>query len=317
MKRIISWIPDTVDRRIRVIAWAYLIGQIVLVGTGGLVRLTASGLGCPTWPKCTAGSFVNTPEMGIHGFIEFGNRILGVLLGLLAILAFVAILRLRHSRKDFFWLTLWAGLMIPAQAVIGGLSVLSHLNPYVVGLHFIISIALVGLCTAFLVRTYSLPGPRVRVVPGWFAGVAHTTSFFVALTIVMGILTTGSGPHAGAADSPRNGLNPEIMQHLHSIPAYITFALTVMLVVSSTTLQGTLVRRYVMVLLSIEIVQIIVGLIQSNMGLPGILVGIHMTLAAMLASAMTAVLMFLKEPLSENESDTAEVESSHETATLS
>src|SRR5665213_2760498 len=103
MKRIAEWLPDRVDTRLKVIAWVYLIAQIVLVGTGGLVRLTDSGLGCPTWPRCTAGSFVNTPAMGIHGFIEFGNRVLGVLIGLLAIVAFIAILRLRKERRDLFW----------------------------------------------------------------------------------------------------------------------------------------------------------------------------------------------------------------------
>ena len=296
MKRIIAWLPDRVDARLKVIAWVYLIGQIVLVGTGGLVRLTSSGLGCPTWPKCTADSLVNTPEMGIHGIIEFGNRLLGVLLGIIAIVAFVAILKLRKQRPDLFWLTLLAGLGIPAQAVIGGLSVLTQLNPYVVGLHFVVSIVLVALCTAFLVRLYTVPGPRVRAVPGWFAGVAHLTSFVVAVTILVGIATTGSGPHAGDANAPRNGLNPEILQHVHAIPAYVTFALTLVLVVGSLRIRTTRVHRYAMYLLAVEVLQIGVGLIQANTGLPGILVGIHMMLAATLAAAMTAVILSLKAP---------------------
>lgn len=296
MKRIIAWLPDRVDARLKVIAWVYFIGQIVLVGTGGLVRLTSSGLGCPTWPKCTADSLVNTPEMGIHGFIEFGNRILSALLGVVAIIAFLAILRLRKERKDLFWLTLLAGLGIPAQAVIGGLSVLSDLNPYVVGLHFVVSIVLVCLCTAFVLRIHTVPGPRVRAVPGWFAGVAHLTSLFVAVTIIVGILTTGSGPHAGDANAPRNNLNPEILEHVHAIPAYVTFALTLVLVVASLRIRTTRVHRYAMYLLAVEVLQIAVGLIQANTGLPGILVGIHMMLAAALAAAMTAVILSLKAP---------------------
>ena len=305
MKRIIAWLPDRVDARLKVIAWVYLIGQIVLVGTGGLVRLTSSGLGCPTWPKCTADSLVNTPEMGIHGIIEFGNRLLGVLLGIIAIVAFVAILKLRKQRPDLFWLTLLAGLGIPAQAVIGGLSVLTQLNPYVVGLHFVVSIVLVALCTAFLMRLYTVPGPRVRAVPGWFAGVAHLTSFVVAITILVGIATTGSGPHAGDANAPRNGLNPEILQHVHAIPAYVTFALTLVLVVGSLRIRTTRVHRYAMYLLAVEVLQIGVGLIQANTGLPGILVGIHMMLAAMLAAAMTAVILSLKAPAASAESTPA------------
>lgn len=299
MKRFIAWLPDHVDARLKVIAWVYLIGQIVLVGTGGLVRLTASGLGCPTWPKCTADSIVNTPEMGVHGFIEFGNRVLSALLGVVAILAFLMILRLRKKRPELFWITLIAGLAIPAQAVVGGLSVLSGLNPYVVGLHFVVSIALVALCTAFVVRVYAVPGPRVLAVPGWFAGVTHLTSAVVAVTILVGILTTGSGPHAGDANAPRNGLNPEILQHVHAIPAYVTFALTLVVVVGSFRYRQTPVHRYALYLLAVEVLQIAVGLIQANTGLPGILVGIHMTLAALLAAAMTAVVLALKAPAEE------------------
>lgn len=296
MKRITAWLPDRVDARLKVIAWVYLVGQIVLVGTGGLVRLTASGLGCPTWPKCTADSIVNTPEMGVHGFIEFGNRVLSALLGVVAILAFLMILRLRKKRPELFWITLIAGLAIPAQAVVGGLSVLSGLNPYVVGLHFVVSIALVALCTAFVVRVYAVPGPRVLAVPGWFAGVTHLTSAVVAVTILVGILTTGSGPHAGDANAPRNGLNPEILQHVHAIPAYVTFALTLVLVVGSFRYRQTPVHRYAQYLLAAEVAQIAVGLIQANTGLPGILVGIHMTLAALLTAVMTAVVLALKAP---------------------
>lgn len=297
MNRIIAWLPDRVDVRLKVVAWIYLVGQIVLVGTGGLVRLTSSGLGCPTWPKCTADSLVNTPEMGIHGVIEFGNRLLGVLLGIVAIVAFLAILRLRKERPDLFWLTLLAGLGIPAQAVIGGLSVLTDLNPYVVGLHFVVSIVLVALCTAFLFRLYTAPGPRMRAVPAWFAAVTHITSFVVAITILVGILTTGSGPHAGDAKAPRNNLNPEILQHVHAIPAYVTFALTLVLVIGSLRVTGTRIRRYATLLLVVELVQIAVGLIQANTGLPGLLVGVHMMLAASLAAAMTAVVLSLKAPV--------------------
>lgn len=300
MNRIIAWLPDRVDVRLKVIAWIYLVGQIILVGTGGLVRLTSSGLGCPTWPKCTADSLVNTPEMGIHGVIEFGNRLLGVLLGIVAIVAFVAILRLRKERPDLFWLTLLAGLGIPAQAVIGGLSVLTDLNPYVVGLHFVVSIVLVALCTTFLFRLYTTPGPRMRAVPAWFAIVTHITSFVVAVTILVGILTTGSGPHAGDAKAPRNNLNPEILQHVHAIPAYVTFALTLVLVIASLRFTAAKIRRYAALLLVVELVQIAVGLIQANTGLPGVLVGVHMMLAASLAAAMTAVVLSLKAPVAGN-----------------
>ena len=296
MKRISEWLPTIVDRRVRVIAWVYLAAQILLVGTGGLVRLTSSGLGCPTWPKCTEDSLVNTPEMGINGLIEFGNRLLGVALGILAIIAFIAVLRLRRERPNLFWLTLLAGLGIPAQALIGGISVWTQLNPYVVGLHFVVSVILVCLCTTFVYRVYTATGPRYRTVPRWFLGVAHLTSFVVFVTIVVGILTTGSGPHAGDANAPRNGLNPEFLQHIHSWPAYATLALTLVLVIGSVTLRLPL-RAWALLLLIVELAQIGVGLLQSNTGLPPVLVGIHMMLAVTLGAAMMAVILNLKSPV--------------------
>jgi len=296
VKQILSWIPDRVDRRLRVVAWVYLAAQILLVGTGGLVRLTGSGLGCPTWPTCTADSLVNTPEMGVHGIIEFGNRLLAVFLGLVAILAFVAVLRLRRSRPDLFWLTLLAGLGIPAQAVIGGVSVWTGLNPYVVGLHFVISIVLVTLCAVFVHRVLTAPGPRALAVARWYAVLAWATAFFVAVTIVVGIITTGSGPHAGDAHAPRNGLDSELLQHVHSWPAYATFLLTALLVAFALRRQFP-VAGWATLLLVIELMQIGVGLLQANTGLPPFLVGLHMVLAAALSAAMTAVLLNLRRPV--------------------
>lgn len=293
MKRIIAWLPDRVDKRTRVVAWLYLAAQILLVTTGGAVRLTSSGLGCPTWPRCTADSFVNTPEMGIHGVIEFGNRMLGGVLAVLAVIAFLMVVKLYRTRGELFWLALLAGLGVPFQAVLGGITVLTGLDSWVVGAHFVVSIVLVVLTTSFLVRVYAIPGPRVRAVPGWYAAVAYVASAFVAVTILLGIVTTGSGPHAGDANTPRNGLNPEILEHVHAVPAYVTFALTLVLVLGSFRIRATPVHRYALYLLAVEVLQIAVGLIQSNTGLPGILVGVHMTLAATLAATMTAVVLSL------------------------
>jgi cytochrome c oxidase assembly protein subunit 15 len=234
--------------------------------------------------------------MGIHGIIEFGNRLLGVALGLLAILAFIAVLRLRRERPDLFWLTFFAGLGIPAQAFIGGISVWTQLNPYVVGLHFVISVLLVVLCTAFLHRVYVAPGARTRAVPRWFAVTSMVTAALAAVTILAGIMTTGSGPHAGDATAPRNGLDSEFLQHVHSWPAYATFVLTVVLVVAAVRL-GLPVRGWAVLLLLVEFAQIGVGLLQANTGLPPLLVGLHMVLADALAAAMTAVLLNLRQPV--------------------
>ena len=297
MKRIIAWLPDRVDGRTRVVAWIYLAAQVLLVATGGAVRLTSSGLGCPTWPKCTADSLVNTPEMGIHGVIEFGNRVLGGVLAILAIIAFLQVVKLYRTRGDLFWLALVAGLGVPFQAVLGGITVLTGLTWWVVGMHFVTSIVLVAITTSYVVRVYATPGPRYRAVPGWYAVVASITSVVVLITILVGIATTGAGPHAGDAKTPRSGLNPEILQHVHAIPAYVTFALTLLLVVAAFRVGGPDLRRFTQYLLAVELLQIVVGLIQANTGLPGVLVGIHMTLAALLAACMTAVMLSLTAPV--------------------
>ncbi|WP_285116638.1 COX15/CtaA family protein [Leifsonia sp. fls2-241-R2A-40a] len=303
MKRFIDWLPDRVDARTRVVAWIYLAAQILLVATGGAVRLTSSGLGCPTWPKCTADSLVNTPEMGIHGVIEFGNRLLGGVLAVVAIVAFLAVVKLYRTRRDLFLLTLIAGLGVPFQAILGGITVLTGLTWWVVGMHFVTSIVLVVLTAAFLVRVYAVPGPRMRAVPRWYAAAAWITAVFVAVTILVGIVTTGSGPHAGDAKTPRSGFDPGILQHVHAIPAYVTFGLTLLLVIGSFRYGGPAVRRFTQYLLAVEVAQIAVGLIQANTGLPGILVGIHMTLAALLAAAMTAVILSLTSPVSAIDAD--------------
>ncbi|MFM8926864.1 MAG: COX15/CtaA family protein, partial [Rhodoluna sp.] len=134
--------------RIKVYAWLSVISQILIVVTGGAVRLTGSGLGCPTWPECQPGSLVSVPELGIHGFIEFANRLLTFVLLLIALLTFIAVLlQPRGQRKGLFWTSLWLGLGIIVQAVIGGISVLTGLNSWIVGLHFLVSTALIAIAT--------------------------------------------------------------------------------------------------------------------------------------------------------------------------
>lgn len=284
-------LPDTVDRRVIAAAWATFVVQVAIVGTGGLVRLTASGLGCPTWPRCTPESFVNTPEMGIHGIIEFGNRLLTFVLVAVAIITFLFVVRMRRTRPDLFWLALVIGLYVPIQAIIGGITVLTNLNPYVVGLHYFASVVLVAFATVFVARVYAGAGPRVPAVPRGVALIAHVTSAAVLVTVVVGILVTGAGPHAGDAGAARNGLDPEMMQHLHSWPAYATLALTLVLLAMAWRLP---LRRWILLLLAVEAAQITVGLWQARTGLPIVLVNIHMVLAVLLVAAMTAVVMHLK-----------------------
>lgn len=296
-------LPTSVDRRVRIVAWLSLAFQVVLIGTGGAVRLTGSGLGCPTWPRCTADSFISTPEMGIHGVIEFGNRLLTFVLALIVIAAFLAVIRMRVERRDLFVLTLLQGLSIPFQAVLGGITVLTGLNPYIVGAHFIVSVGLVALMTMLVYRVYFGPRGKIRVAPVWFTATAHLTSLFVLVTVIVGILTTGSGPHAGDVTTPRNGLDTEFLQHLHSWPAYATLAGTVLLLAGAIAGGAALsrTRRFVGLLFVVELAQIAVGITQARLGLPEVLVGAHMVLSGLLVGAMTAVVLSLRrsEPMIE------------------
>jgi cytochrome c oxidase assembly protein subunit 15 len=286
-------LPRVVDPRVVVLAWASFVVEVVLIGTGGLVRLTASGLGCPTWPRCTTDSLVSTPEMGVHGIIEFGNRLLTFVLVVVAIAMFLAVVRMRRTRPELFWLAFAQGAAIPVQAVIGGLSVLTNLNPYVVGLHFVVSTALTAVTATLVYRSTKGPRTARRLVPNWYVGVVRGTIAAAVVTVLLGILTTGSGPHAGADEAVdggrlhRTGLDPAVLQHVHAVPAYVLFALTLVLVIGAVRLQ--LSSKWALLLLVVEFVQIAVGLTQARMHLPVGLVGTHMVLAGLLVGAVTAV----------------------------
>lgn len=293
--RLFAPLPREVDRRVRVFAWLSFLAEVLIIGTGGAVRLTGSGLGCPTWPRCTADSIVNTPEMGIHGVIEFGNRTLTGLVGILALVVVVLVWRMRRERRTLFVLALVVLGGVVAQAIVGGITVLTGLNPFIVGFHYVASVTLVAVCAAFLVLMYAPVGARTRAVPRWFAGLTHTTTAVLALTIVFGVLTTGAGPHSGDDASVRNGFDAELLEHVHAWPGYALFALTLVLVVAAWRLRLP-VRRWATALLAVELVQIAVGLYQARNGLPEIAVGTHMVLAALTAAAMTVVVLRLKEP---------------------
>ncbi len=232
--------------------------------------------------------------MGIHGAIEFGNRMMTGVVGSVAIITFLLLWRIRSERRDLFVLSLVLGLGVLAQALVGGVTVLTGLNPFIVGFHFAASLAMVCVATVLLHRVYAAPGARVFVVPKWFAGLSHSTSFVVAVTIAMGILTTASGPHSGDSEAVRSGFNATLFEHLHAWPGYATVVLTVVLLVASA-IRSLPVSGWVVALLVIEVVQILVGLIQANTGLPPLLVGTHMVLACLLAAAMTTVVLHLKQ----------------------
>ncbi|MET3810978.1 COX15/CtaA family protein [Arthrobacter sp. UYEF3] len=292
LSRIAARLPVTVDKTIRRLAVLSLIGQTVLVVTGGAVRLTASGLGCPTWPRCTDNSLVNTPAMGIHGIIEFGNRLLTFALAAVAVMMLVYLWNLRKERRDLFLLA--AGLLasIPAQAVIGGITVLTQLNPWVVGLHFLVSMALVVLATLLVNRAYGRAGTartrELAALPGAARPVMTAVAFVAAAAVCLGVVVTGAGPHAGDADAPRNNLDWDLFSHIHAVPAYLVTAgaLFGVYLVFRGRIAGPF-RTAVFMLLGVTVLQAVIGFTQYYNGIPALLVGAHMLGAALLMSAST------------------------------
>lgn len=288
------WVPPRIDRRITVAAWISFLCEVIIIGTGGAVRLTGSGLGCPTWPTCTPESLIPTAELGFHSLIEFGNRMMTGVVGIAALVVFLLVWKLRRQRRDLFALSAIVLGGVVAQAIVGGITVLTGLNPLIVGFHYVASVTLVCVSAAFLVRLRAEPGPRSLSVPSWFAGLTHAASAAIAVTIAAGVLTTASGPHSGDASVARTGFNVEFLEHLHAWPAYAAFALTLALVVASR--RAGVVFRWTVVLLLIEVAQIALGLYQARNGLPELAVGAHMVLASLLAAAMTVIILALKAP---------------------
>jgi len=296
VNRFTAWLPQHVDRRIRFFAWLSFIAQTTIIATGGAVRLTGSGLGCPTWPTCTPGSLVPTEELSYHSLIEFGNRLMTGVVGIVALILFILVWRIRAERRDLFTLSFIVGVGIVAQAIVGGITVWTGLNPFIVGFHYVSSLLLVCVMAAFLVRMNGEPGPRERAVPVWYAALTHATSAVLAVSIVFGVLTTGAGPHSGDSAAGRNGFDAELLEHIHAWPGYAVFALTVVLVVAASRLKLQTLR-WTVLLLAVELVQIAVGLYQARNGLPALAVGVHMVLAALLAASMTVVILHLKRPV--------------------
>lgn len=289
-------LPEQVTRTTRVLAWLNLIVNIGIVGTGGLVRLTGSGLGCPTWPMCTPESLVPTQEMGIHGAIEFGNRTLTGVLVVVALLTFLAVVRtdrrLGLARPAFL-----VGLLIIAQALIGGITVLLDLHPMIVGVHFLVSGAIVAVAAVLLQRVRdAVPLPRRDAVVAtplvW--GAAVTVAVLTWFTELVGVLTTGAGPHAGDTLAARNGLDPAVMHHVHAWPGYaLVAAIAVLLLVAS---RGGMprTRRATVQLAVLVVVQIGIGVFQARTGLPIWSVATHMVLAVVAIAQITTVLVIAR-----------------------
>jgi cytochrome c oxidase assembly protein subunit 15 len=266
-------------------AWASVVANTLIVLTGGLVRLTSSGLGCPTWPRCTDESFVPHRALGMHGVIEFGNRMFTYVLVAVAVGTLIAVWRWAGSSPAARRLAVVLALGIPFQGVIGGITVLTNLNPWIVSLHLLLSMMLIGGSVLLVVLVRGAGGTPVPA-----RSVALTRLTFAALIVVvyLGTVVTGSGPHAGDAKSPRNGLDPHVMSHVHASSVYLLLALTLATVIA---LRRTSAARYAVILLGIELLQGTIGFVQYFSDLPVALVAAHLVGAAVLMAAGTRLVL--------------------------
>jgi cytochrome c oxidase assembly protein subunit 15 len=230
--------------------------------------------------------------MGIHGFIEFGNRLLTFALAAVAALMLVYLWNLRKERRDLFLLALGLLASIPAQAVIGGVTVLTNLNPWVVGLHFLVSMALVVFATLLVNRAFGRTGrflaSRPAALPAALRPVTAAVALFSAVAVMLGVVVTGAGPHAGDADAPRNDLDWDLFSHIHAVPAYLVTAgtLVALVLVFRRGIKGPF-RTAVLALLGVTVLQAIIGFTQYYNGIPALLVAAHMLGAALLMTAST------------------------------
>lgn len=269
-------------------ARATLVANIGIVLTGALVRLTDSGLGCPRWPKCDGERWTTHQALGIHGAIEFGNRLLTYVLVAIAIGTIVSLWRSAGATPAMRRLAVALAAGIPLQGVVGGITVLTELNPWLVSLHLVLSMLIIAGAVV-LIDQLAGPTRAQESVPA--RGAVLTASVLTAAVVYLGTIVTGAGPHAGDAVSPRNGVDTYLISHVHAIAAYLLLAVTM---VSVALLRGP-ARRAAWALLAVEIVQMVIGIAQYDLGLPVVLVALHLLGAALLvtAASMTSVRTFV------------------------
>lgn len=269
---------------VRAWAWASVVANSVIIFTGGVVRLTGSGLGCPTWPRCTEESFVPHRSLGLHGVIEFGNRLLTYVLIAVAIATFVAVWRWAHTSRSLRRHASVLAIGVPFQGVVGGITVLTDLNPWIVSIHLLLSLALVAGSIVLVLRVSEPARSAMTGLPGRLVALVYVLTW---VAVYLGTVVTGSGPHAGDAQAPRNELDPQLWSRIHAGSVWALVIATVVLVV---VLRGTPAFRAALVLLGVELAQGLIGYVQYFTDLPIALVAAHLVGAAVLVAAATFVL---------------------------
>ena len=268
-------------------AWAIasLVANMALIVTGGLVRVTGSGLGCSTWPQCEPGSYVPHGDAPLHAYIEFGNRMLTFVLVAVAIGTFVAAWKARDAAgRPVTRFRLLAGLAaagIPAQAIIGGISVLAQLEWWVVGLHLLPSLALIMVCTVLVHEVHAAPPADATVAARYAAWTVLVLGWVVML---LGVVVTGAGPNAGDADVARSGFDLTLVARLHAVAVW---AVVIVIAVLAWLARRTpALFRATLLLLAVVALQGVVGYAQFFLGVPPALVALHMLGTALFCAAV-------------------------------
>lgn len=249
-----------------------LILQGLLVLTGGTVRVTESGMGCPTWPECTYDSFTPVPgqaEGAFHAWIEFGNRLLTFLL-LFAALA-VMVLVLRNKRRDLRLLALGQIGGIFGQGILGGITVLTHLNPISVASHFILSIVLIAGAHTLVARSHA-----VRIASPEKSPLLQFHVLLTFIAIAVGTLVTGTGPHAGDSDAPRLQIKISTITTIHGFLVIALILFTIYGIYKRFPGSREESQRWLVIFLAVSMAQGLIGYIQYLNGVPELLVIAHL-----------------------------------------
>ncbi|RZT86244.1 cytochrome c oxidase assembly protein subunit 15 [Pseudonocardia sediminis] len=277
----------------RRLAIGNLVAQVGIAVTGSVVRVTGSGLGCPTWPQCNPGSLVPTPHPEIAPliqWIEFGNRLLGVAVVLVAGACLLAALFTRPRRRRLTVLTAAMPLGVVAQAVIGGFTVLAGLSWWSVMPHFLASMVLVWLSVLLVSAAGEDDVPATRTVPGAVRGLITVSTVVLAGLLIAGTLVTAAGPHAGDATTPRLDVDVPLLAQLHAdlLFAYLGTLVGLGFALRAVAAPAALGRRFG-VLIAVVLAQGALGGIQYALGVPELLVSLHVLGAGLVTAAAASV----------------------------
>ncbi len=280
-------------------AFAALVMSVVIVVTGGAVRLTASGLGCTTWPRCTDESLTPTAEMGFHGVVEFTNRMLTYVLSAAVGWAIVAARCARPRRRGLTklgWAQFW---LVMSNAVLGGITVLTGLNPYTVALHLIAAMALVWVATQMWERSKEGDGPARPLVAEPIKLLSYALVGVIGLLVAAGTLVTGAGHHPGTPKDnkmvPRIPLDYDRLAQAHADLAFLSIGLSIAVVfVFAAVKAPPAARARARELLVGLLLQGVIGFVQYFTDVPELLVGLHMLGATLIWIAALRIPLALR-----------------------